>query len=404
MIQTIVRKYVAAYSGLSREVWVISMALLVNRAGAMVLPFLTLYFRKELGFSLKDSGLLLSCYGLAAIVGTLLGGKLTAWIGGIRTQYISLAGAPPIFLLLGQADSIWEVAFFLALLALFAEAARPAATTATTEFAAPENHTKALALNRMAVNLGTAIGPFIGGYLAAVDFGLLFTCNAFSIQASLLLLFCNFTFAKYRIPRPKTTNKDKNRVSPFFDSRFMLFMLLTLATGIVFFQIICTFPLYLHDVYNMSEEHIGAMMAINTLVIVAFEMVLIDYVRRFNKLTVIAIGSLLSCLGFGLMPFGTGFVFCALTVLVWTMGEMLAMPLTAAFVAQSADDENRGKYMGVYTSTYAVALVVAPLIWMALYRIDVHLVSYVSIAIGVVVYFAFQSFRLAPVIKQPALD
>ena len=404
MIQVIIRKYVAAYSGLSREVWVISMALLINRAGAMVLPFLTLYFRKELGFSEFHSGILLACYGVAAIGGTLLGGKLTTVIGGIRTQYLSLSLTPPMFLLLGQADSFVEVATCMALLAICAEAARPAATTATTQFAAPENHTKALALNRMAVNLGTAIGPAVGGFLATIDFGFLFTCNAFSIQVSLLLLFCNFTFSKYRIPQAKNVDKSVKAISPFADGQFMLFMLLTLLTGIVFFQLICTFPLYLHDVYKMSEAQIGAMMSINTLVIVAFEMVLIDYIKRFNMLTIIGIGSLLSCLGFGLMPFGTGFVFCALTVLVWTMGEMLSMPLTAAMVAQSSNDKNRGEYMGVYTSTYAVALVVAPLIWMTLYRIDVHLVSYASIVIGILVYFAFKSMRVAPVIKQPALD
>lgn len=406
LMLSIVRKYHAAFSGLSRGVWIISTALFVNRSGAMVLPFLTLYFRKELHFTDAQSGILLSSYGIAAIAGTLLGGKITSRIGGIRTQYISLATTPLVFLLLGRATHFAEVAFYMALLALTAEAARPAATTATTQFAASENHTKALALNRMAVNLGTTFGPFVGGLLATMDFHLLFAFNAIAIELSLLLLFCNFGLAP--ISRRHVGRRPENHAvvptSPWRDGQFMLVMFWTLVTAIVFFQLLCTYPLYLQDVYHLSEFHIGMLMAINTIVIVLFEMVLIDYVRRFNIFSVIAIGSLLSCVGLGMMSFGTGFVFCAITVLVWTMGEMLAMPLTAAYVARSSSDENRGEYMGVYTSTYAIALVIAPIIWMSLYRINVQYVCYASLLIGIVVFFGLQSFNWAPVIKRPALD
>ncbi len=59
------RVYLASYTGLSSASWMLALVMFVNRCGAMVLPFLGIYMTQELGLSLEQAGVVLSCFGLA---------------------------------------------------------------------------------------------------------------------------------------------------------------------------------------------------------------------------------------------------------------------------------------------------------------------------------------------------
>jgi predicted MFS family arabinose efflux permease len=76
-MHTLFSKYINTFRGLSQEVWWLSLITLINRAGTMVIPFLSLYLTKSLNFTLIDVGWIMSFFGLGSVVGTWLGGKLT---------------------------------------------------------------------------------------------------------------------------------------------------------------------------------------------------------------------------------------------------------------------------------------------------------------------------------------
>ena len=101
MLQRIIGAYRDAFHGLSREVWILSFVALVNRAGTMVLPFLTLYLRQDLEFTTGQAGVMLSLYGVGSIGGAALGGKLTDRIGYRFVMLSSLFGSGAILLVLG---------------------------------------------------------------------------------------------------------------------------------------------------------------------------------------------------------------------------------------------------------------------------------------------------------------
>jgi MFS family permease len=348
---------------------------------------------------------MLTSYGCGAVVASLLGGWLTARLGAIRVQILSFAFVIPGFLALGQVGSFPAAIVALLYLSFTLESMRPAANTATIDFCTDESqHTRALAVTRLAVNLGMSIGPVIGGYLAAVDYGLIFVGNAAGAAAACLLMLVLFGWNARRPEHvhPVETltagspsvalRNGRNSGSPFRDRRYVAFCLLTALGHLVLFQFLGTYPLYLTTYYAMTEVQYGWLCAVNTIGIVMFELVLVHEVRRFPMLRVYAWGQFLTCMGFGLLPFGVGasfgvgYAYCVATMLVLTLGEMLSMPLGAAYAARRSTPANRGKYMGLYAGSFSLALLLAPLAGMTLYEINPHLVWYAGLITASLVF------------------
>ena len=274
---------------------------------------------------------------------------------------------------------------------------RPACATATVEFCTSDSqHTKAFAVNRLAVNLGMTLGPAVGGFLALVDYQLLFYANAVSTFGALIMMLRFFGWKNETVGSGKPDDKpdsEKPAPSPFFDRRFVVFCLLNTMAACVLFQFFGTYPLYLKEQYHFQEYHIGLLFAVNTVVIVVFEMVLVIAIARFPLLRTYAWGQLLSCVGFGILPFAVGgpfwmgASFCVFSMLILTLGEMLTSPLGPAYVARRSVPENRGKYMGAYVTSFSLAFLVAPLAGMWLYDQNPHLVWYVGLIVGAAVFF-----------------
>jgi predicted MFS family arabinose efflux permease len=135
---------------------------------------------------------------------------------------------------------------------------------------------------------------------------------------------------------------------------------------IVFSQIFSTFNLYLNSVYGLPESQIGPLWAVNTVLIVVFEMVLIHKLGKRSAIRMIALGGALTSLGFALLPFGRGFVYAAFTVVVWTVGEILTMPYASTLTASRAGNAV-GRYMGLYSLMFSTGMFIAPYVGNWLY-------------------------------------
>ena len=74
MLTAVLKTYKNAYSGLSRPTWLLSVVMLINRSGTMVVPFLMLYLIK-MGHSVSMAGIVLGFFGLGAFCGAYVGGN-----------------------------------------------------------------------------------------------------------------------------------------------------------------------------------------------------------------------------------------------------------------------------------------------------------------------------------------
>ena len=353
--------YKNAYSGLSRSTWLLSLVMLVNRSGTMVLPFMTIYLT-GLGFSLFQAGIVVGIFGAGAVCGGFIGGKLTDKIGFHRIQLITLSGGGLLFIVLGLMKSYPLICTFTFILSLVNEAFRPANNTAIAIYSHAENRTRSFSLNRLAINLGWAIGGTLGGFIASFNYHLLFWIDGFTNITAAFMLYYLLKPARPKDPESVYLSRPTEKNSPLKDKKFRIFIGLSILFAICFFQLFSTIPVYYKEVYHMSEFYIGVLMGLNGLIIVLIEMVLIFHLEtKNNAIGMISIGLLLTSLSFLVYIFLplhplTGLI----SVILVTFGEIYAMPFMNNYWSGRASDHNRGRYAGYYTMAWSLAQVVGP--------------------------------------------
>jgi MFS family permease len=414
-IRKIKDEYVQAYRGLPHKAWILFAVHLVNSSGSMVIFFLSLYLTRKLGLDTARAGQALSLYGAGSLAGAFLGGWLTDRIGSIIVLKLSLSACGVLLLALAQVRSMAGILLLLFSLALFAGMLFPANTALMSKICPPGLQIKGFALNRLAGNLGATIGPAVGGVLALRDYRLLFWADGLTslAAAALFALLWKGTRLKAEEIGPAEMNEagreehgilqdpvpgqeaTKSR-SPWRDGPFLLLMLIFVVFYSVFLQVVTTFPLYIRNVYGLAENRIGQLFAVNTIMIVALEMILMEKIRKYPLTRMINVSFILLGIGLGLMPLGRGFAFGALTVAIWTFGEMLNMPLATALIAGRADDTNRGRYMGLSSLAFSLAFIVAPAGGTAIYsRFGGDAVWIVCAALSLLLAAAFSALRPA---------
>lgn len=364
MLSAGITTYRNAYSGLSRSTWLLSLIMLINRSGTMVVPFMTLYLTSaEVGYSVSQAGFVFGLFGAGAFVGAWFGGKLTDRIGFYPVQMATLLGGGTLFILLGQMHSFPMICLFTFLVSFVNEAFRPANSTAIVFYSKPENRTRSYALNRLAVNLGWAVGSATGGVLAGINYELLFWVDGLSnIGAALLMWF--FIRPVSNAKRKAAEVDTKPALPAHKDKQFILFIIITGFFACCFFQVFTNLPVHFRNNLHFSEAFIGMLMAVNGILIALIEMVLVYKLEgKRNNLLYISTGVAMVGLGFILLQ--TTWIpalVCFVMILLITLGEILAMPFMNSYWIGRAQPSNRGQYAGLYTMAWSAAQTIGPMV------------------------------------------
>ncbi len=353
----VVRLYRNSFAGLHYNSWLLAFVQLVNRAGTMVVPFMSMYMTQKIGVSITKAGFVMACFGMGSIIGSYIGGKLTDRYGFYRLMVVTLFFGGLCFIALSFLVDYWMICLGTFLMSIVNEAFRPASMAAISAYSNPESLTRSGSLVRLSVNLGWAFGAALGGWLASHNYHLLFWVDGTTNILASLLVF-------YTLPKPKELPAKRHEetpalatISPFKDLFFMGFIVLNCFFGICFFQIFTTFPIFLKTNLQLQEAQIGWVMAMNGLLIAAFEMVLVYSLEHQNKLKLISIGTFvtgLSFLIFNLFQFD-GFSMAMLSSVIITIGEILAMPFMLSFTMKRSRPSTIGQYASLYTMAYSIA-------------------------------------------------
>ena len=241
----------------------------------------------------------------------------------------------------------------------------------------------------MAINVGVTIGPALGGFLATISYIYIFWIDGITCLGA--AVFLSFFLNRFKIIKSELTDKQgRSNESPWKDKLFILTLLLMLMMGFSFVQIFNTWPLYLKSFYSLLEDKIGLLLALNALLIALIEMPLIHNLEKYNSIKIMGLGGFLLLFGFGLLPAGETFLFAAVTVIIWSIGEMLVFPFMTGFISSRANDTNRGKYMGLYTFTFALALVIGPALGTWIYDTYSPMFLFYGIGLtGFLIWFGF---------------
>ena len=359
MVNAAYRLYRNAYSGLSREMWWLALVMFINRSGTMVIPFLTVYLTTR-GYSLAEAGYVMGAFGTGAILGGYLGGIFTDRYGHFIVQVVSLFLNGILFFVLGQMEGIVQIAFCIFILSTIGEAFRPANSAAIAAYSNKSNRTRCYSLNRLAINLGWAFGPAIGGILASKSYTLLFWADGFTCIGAAVLLFLLFrTSGSYTLRNP--LKNQENLISAYKDRPFLAGMVLIFLVGLCFFQMFSVIPVFYKEIVLMNEAAIGWTLALNGLLIAAFEMVLVYKLEnRRTALSYMVAGSILIGVSFLILNISPVLSVVSFSMLVITLGEMLLFPFMNNFWVGRSQAHNRGQYAAVYTMAFSAAIVLAP--------------------------------------------
>lgn len=362
MISAAVSLYRNAYTGLSRRMWLLAVVMLINRSGTMVLPFMTLYC-KHIGYSTKQAGYVVAMYGLGSVVGAFLGGKISDRFGFYYTQFFSLFFGGILFITLGQMSSFSSICICTFFLSMVNESFRPANATAVAHYSGPQNRTQSFSLVRLAINVGWGVGAALGGFLASINYHLLFWVDGFTnITAAFLLIWMLPKVSLAQQQNLFRANTSKIKTAPAHaDKTFMRFIGLQILFALCFFQLFTTIPMYFKEGLHINEFWIGVVMAMNGILIAILEMVIVFKLEgKLSYLRLMMLGTILMAVSFFLLniPLANGFIIAVAAMLVVTFAEMIAMPFMNSYYISRSSEGNRGEYAAWYTMAWSVAQVI----------------------------------------------
>lgn len=344
----------------------LSMVMLINRSGSMVLPFLGVYMTDHLKFNLESAGIVLSFYGIGSVLGSWLGGFLTDKFGEYDVQSWSLFLSAPIFLIIPFFPTIEMMAFLIFLQSTISDTFRPANSVAITKYAKPENLTKAFSLNRMAINLGFSIGPALGGILSGISYNFLFIVNAIGALAAGIIYVIFFRkrnkiFREKRKSEPIKTLETVVAKSPYRDFPFLVYSFLCTIFAICFFQFFNTIPLFYKDVAKLSQTDIGFILGYSGFIIVLLEMPLVSIAERTLKTSqILFLGALFAGFSYLLLVFGSSIPLLIFSMTILSISEIWALPFMSTVTAVRAKSGNKGAYMGLNGIAFSFSFIVTP--------------------------------------------
>lgn len=351
---------------LPRPVWILFLGTFLNKFGTFVVPFLTLYLTRQ-GYTLAAAGMAIGAYGVGHLIASLLGGHLADTMGRRKTIVLSMFSAALAMMLLSQARSLPVIIALTVLAGMTGELYRPAASALLADLVQPNERVTAFAAYRMAFNAGWAFGPATAGFLAEHGYFWLFAGDA----ATSVLFGLVALFSLPRGVRGQRCETGWNEALQAFrgDKRFHQVMVASFAIALIFFQMSSTFGLHVTGL-GFSAATYGALISLNGALVVLCELPLTTITRRFAARNVMAAGYLLVGIGFALILLAHTVPALTGCMIVFTLGEMVAMPVSSAYITGLAPMHLRGRYMGAFGLTWACGLIVGPAMGMKLFAFD----------------------------------
>jgi MFS family permease len=344
-------------------VWWLFAGSFVNRFGSFVSVFLVLYL-VDRGYSVPAAGAVAAAYGVGGLGASVIGGYLADRLGRRNAIALSMFSAAVTALALSQVEGLVALWALTALFGLASDLYRPASAALLTDLVPAERRLVAFAGYRLAINAGFAVGPAVAGFLAERSFFWLFVGEA-ATSAVLGVL------ALVALPEGVRTRRHEDDSGVALrtirgDRPFLLFLVAVVLSGFVYWQSGAAFPLHVRD-SGLSNSVYGLLIGLNATIIVFLELPVVRFVRRFPAPRVIAVGVLVTGIGFALTAVSHSVLPLAATVVVWTVGEMAAAPMSSAYVAELSPVRLRGRYQGAYGSTFALSHILAPAVGTWLY-------------------------------------
>jgi predicted MFS family arabinose efflux permease len=357
--------YRGSFTNIQRNIWIIAIAMFINRSGSMVLLFTSLYLTRDLHFTIADAGIALSFYGFGSVLGSFAGGWLTDRKNYFDVMVFSLVSSGLILLLMLIAEKPITISIIIFFYAFASDLFRPAMSKGIAAYSTAENRTRSVSLVRLAINLGFSIGPAAGGFIAAyMGYKWLFALDSITTTLTAVMLWIYLPRKSEETPVKGSLSAAGKSGSAYRDFPYLFFVVLVAFYGMCFFQLFASIPQYFDKVCHYSESTIGLLLALNGLLVVVIEMPLVSVLEKYGKIFPFIIAGVL-CIPVSLFILwlgGSNMIAAVVYTLIITMSEIFAMPFMMNYSLSRGGKERQGQYAALYSISYGIANIFAPLL------------------------------------------
>lgn len=360
----------ATFRQAPRAVKAILAGILVNKLGAFMQVYLVLFLIHR-GFSTREAGVALGAWGLGSVAGVLLGGWCTDRIGTRRTIVASMAVTAGLLI------AVLELGYYPALLAAViavgatSQLYRPASSTLLAELTPRRRQTMIFAMSRLALNIGTTSAPLIGVALLTISYDLLFFTEAAAALGFAAIAFfvlprrsagadhAEPASAEPASAEPVSTEPASAGQGPFTDRRYLLFLLAQLVVATVYVQYLGVLPLAMKAAH-LATFWYGVMVALNSGIVIAFELIVTKAVQRWASRIAILVGFALTGAGLAVYALPGGLAIFFAGTILWSLAECIDGPTMFTYPAQAGPDRTRGRYIAAAQSMFGVGSAIGP--------------------------------------------
>lgn len=381
------------------QFWVIVGSNFIDRVGGgMIFPFFALYITKHFQVGMTEVGLLFALFSISDMVGTMIGGALTDYLGRKGMIIMGLIVSALTSLAMGLVQQLEWFYVMGVVSGLFATAAEPAHQAMLTDILPEKKRAEGFGVMRVAANLAVAIGPAIGGFIASYSYLILFVADTIT---SLITALIVYLVIKESRPEVKEEAIKKGFKETFVgyrvvlqDRKFMLFVIISTIATIVYSQMYSTLSVFLRDVHGIPEAGYGWLMTLNAGMVVLFQFMITRKISKYPPMLIMALGSFLYVIGFGMYGFVSAYLLFMLAMVIITIGEMVIIPVAQAYVGEAAPEDMRGRYSGVMGFSWMIPWMIGPLLaGLIMDNGDPNWVWYGSAILGIVATLGFIGLR-----------
>jgi MFS family permease len=350
-----------------RTFWVLVVITFINQLGnALIFPFFSLYLTRKFNASLTEVGLLFTFFTISGFIGATIGGALTDRMGRKGMLIFSLLASAGSNLAMGLSPSMmfcYGLALFTGILT---SAGDPASSAMIADLLPEKKRAGGFGVMRIGFNIAVALGPAIGGLLAARSYLTLFIidCVLSTICAVLVYYFLSETK-----PEPKQGEEKENLgatfvgyLTVFKDKAYMFFLAAGFLSWLTYQNMTTTLGVFLRDIKGIPESGYGLIISLNAVMVILFQFPITRKIEKFKPMLMMAVGTALYALGYLMYGFVNTFLLFAIAMAIITIGEMVVAPVGQALSTNFAPEQMRGRYLAIQGHTISIAYGIGPLL------------------------------------------
>ncbi|MGB3125233.1 MAG: MFS transporter [Pseudomonas sp.] len=350
-----------ALRGLNGRLQSLFLITLVFRMGTMAFPFYAAYLIHQHAVSAATAGLLVGVYGAGALFVDLIIGAVIKRFSANRVILGSLLLNAVLLLVIPSVDNMAALFVLSFLWGACYEAFTPATFSETVTHSNSETRKVAFSCNRLAINIGMAIGPLLGSLMFLRNADAVFYLNA---ALSLVSFAACLRFGRAVPVEPAAALAGKGNglpeSAPHERSRLLVILLAALPVHVAYALPPTFLSAYIINYTQLPAYYVGIIFFINALLVILFEVPINQRMSHLSSSRSLVAGFLVAGVGFFLMGFSHVGALLLVATVLWSLGEMIVFPGITHYVSSISSRHTVDRNLGYYSAGVNIGVMITP--------------------------------------------